>query len=175
MKEKLIIISVAILLNACYSSSQVKGYAFTQPVIRGASPNGAIDESGKEIASIPKKNSANYFFYFEYSPEKNTLPVAIWLKDKGFKVKVAPTTNNPVVMTDPMFPGKKEKTILVPATKNKVVAVSLDYDMPLNQKTSGKLEKLLENAEVVFEYVYKGKTYYKAVEKITQLTPVALQ
>jgi hypothetical protein len=174
MKEKLFIAAFAFLLSSCYSSSQVKVYAYTQPVIAGVSPKGAIDESGKEV-DTPRKNRANQYFYFEFKPGKTPTPVAIWFKDKAWKVTANPVAATPVEIVDQQLPGQSKKTVLVPATGNEVVSLSLDFSNPVPFTPSTKLKNLLADSDVVFEYTYKGKTYYKAIKKITQLNPVATQ
>ncbi|HEY9364914.1 MAG TPA: hypothetical protein VIQ00_16745 [Chitinophagaceae bacterium] len=179
MKEKLFISAFAFLLtscllSSCYSSSQIKVYAYTQPVITGVSPNTAIDEKGKKVES-PRKNRANQYFYFEFKPGKNPTPVAIWFKDKAWKVTTQPVSETPIEIMDQQVPGKSAKTILVPASGNEVVSLSLDFSNPVPFTPNTKLKNLLADSDVVFEYTYKGKTYYKALKKITQLNPVATQ
>lgn len=174
MKEKLFIAAFAFLLASCYSSSQVKVYAYTQPVITGVSPNTAIDENGKNIEST-RKSRANQYFYFEFKAGKTPTPVAIWFKDKAWKVNTEPVPKTPVEITDQQIPGKTGTTILVPASDNEVLSLSLDFSNPVTTPPSTKIKNLLADADLVFEYTFKGKTYYKAVKKITQLNPVATQ
>ena len=66
MKKKLLLLlPVMILLFWTYTFAQTKVYAYAQPVISGVSPQGIVDETGKEV-NKPRQSKFNYYFFISH-------------------------------------------------------------------------------------------------------------
>ena len=173
MKQKILLLAVMIFSAWSYTFSQTKVYAYAQPVVSGVSPQGIIDETGKEVK--PKEKARfNHYFYIQHSRcKKNVKPVAIWMDGRAWQVKYNAVDSTPVYIANIQFPGTSEKVILVPKTRKKVLSLQIDYDRPVEAKASASLQKLINDSAIVFEYTVNGKTKYKALKKLTVLEPVA--
>ncbi len=173
MKQKFLLLAVMILSAWSYTFSQTKVYAYAQPVVSGVSPQGIIDETGKEVK--PQQRARfNHYFYIQHSRcKKNVEPVAIWMDGRAWQVKYEPVDSTPVYITDVKFPVNPEKVILVPKTRKKVLSVQIDYERPVETPASASLQKIINDSAIVFEYTINGKTKYKSLKKLMLLEPVA--
>lgn len=173
MKQKILLLAIMILSAWSYTFSQTKVYAYAQPVVSGVSPQGVIDETGKEVKP-PQRARFNHFFYIQHSRcKKNVEPVAIWMDGRAWRVKHNAVDSTPVYIANIKFPGTSEKVILVPKTRKKVLSLQIDYERPIETPASASLQKMINDSAIVFEYTINGKTKYKSLKKLTLLEPVA--
>jgi hypothetical protein len=174
MKEKTTLsIVFAIITSLAFGQTYplVKVHAYSQATLAGAKPGGVIEEGGNEIKTVPSEKF-NYFFYAEYRPQFKFTLTGIWIKGKRYGVKKEPVLTTPVTINADPLEGSA-KTTLVPATTHKVI-----YFYPAGLQATGSkptawLKNLLETADLVIKYQWKGKTWYYAVKKINMLNPVA--
>ena len=173
MKQKILLIAVMILSAWSCTFSQTKVYAYAQPVVSGVSPQGIVDETGKEVKQ-QQRSRFNHYFYIQHSRcKKNVKPVAIWMDGRAWNVKYNAVDSTPVYIANIKFPGTTDKTILVPKTRKKVLSLQIDYDRPIDTPASASLQKMINESDIVFEYTINGKTKYKSLKKLTLLEPVA--
>lgn len=173
MKQKILLLAIMILSAWSYTFSQTKVYAYAQPVVSGVNPQGVIDETGK-VVKPQQRARFNHYFYIQHSRcKKNVEPVAIWMDGRAWRVKYNAVDSTPVYIANIKFPGTSEKVILVPKTRKKVLSLQLDYDRPIETPASASLQKIINDAAIVFEYTVNGKTKYKSLKKLTVLEPVA--
>ena len=131
MKQKILLLAVMIFSAWSYTFSQTKVYAYAQPVVSGVSPQGIIDETGKEVKPKQKARFNHYFYIQHRRCKKNVKPVAIWMDGRAWQVKYNAVDSTPVSIANIQFPGTSEMVILVPKTRKKVLSLEIDYDRPV--------------------------------------------
>src|SRR5688572_6382030 len=108
MKKKLLLLAVFTSFILTYSFAQTKVYAYAQPVVSGVSPQGIIDETGKEIKR-PRQSRFNYYFFISHNASKDIKPVAVYMKNGGWQVNSNTVDSTPVYITDVRFPLTPKK------------------------------------------------------------------
>ena len=171
MKKILLLLAMTFYLWTI-TFAQTKVYAYAQPVVSGVSPQGIIDETGKQIKK-PRSSKFNYYLFIRHKASKDIKPVAVYMKNGGWQVNFQPVDSTPVYITDVKFPLTPQKVMLVPKTTKKVLSLQMDLDKSISNNPSRKLARKLKKSEIVFEYTQGGKTKYKSLKKITVLDPVA--
>ncbi len=142
-------------------ASKVCGYK--QKVMPGTI---RVDDNGKEM---PRKSQYNYFIYLA-STTKVT-PVELWINGEVYSVTVN-KVSTPVEYGHPSYANNTPK-ILVSKTNRHVL--QLGPSLNKIQKPNPKGKSLSAKKEVVIIYKGGGKLYYKAVSKLGELEPLAMQ
>lgn len=173
MKRKLLGVAAVLLGVFAYSQPTVKVRAFKQVVFPGTVPV-RISEDSPSATRPAKKAATTYYLYLSYPKNENVLPKVVWINKKSYSVKVEPVAKTPVEHTNRNIPTRPVTTELVPRTTHKVVRLH-----PLATTNAAPIpsgaQKLLQTSELVVGYKWKGKTYYKALPKITELEPEMME
>ena len=151
-----------------FSFAQKEGasniYGFKQKVMPGMV---RVDESGRETQ---RQVQYNYFIYLA-SASKVT-PVEIWLNGEAYSVIVNTILTTPVEYTNPTSGDSKSK-LLVPKTTRRVLQLAPSLNKIQKPTQKGKL--LSSKDEMIIIYKGNGKLYYKALSKLKELEPLAMQ
>ncbi|HUR66553.1 MAG TPA: hypothetical protein VMZ03_09390 [Chitinophagaceae bacterium] len=123
-----------------------------------------IPEEGGEKTKAPLFFT-NYYIFISTSSSTTIQPKEIWIDGKWRK-----TANQETVIT-PFFSAGPERKILVPFTKLKVTRLHT-WDTPGTIKPSATLKKLMKNNELIVSYLWKRKTYYATLKKLTVLEKI---
>jgi len=159
---------LALSLFFCTASiAQTEGasklYGYRQKVMPGTI---RVDDNGKEA---PRKSQYNYFIYLA-STTKVT-PVELWINGEVYSVTVI-EVSTPVEYNHPSSSNNNPK-ILVSKTNRHVLQLSPSLNKI--QKPNPKGKSLSAKNEMVIIYKGGGKWYYKAVSKLGELEPLAMQ
>ncbi len=175
MKGKIIFTLLAIstgIFAAAQKFPIVKVYAYSQVVLPGARKTNAIDENGNVITR-PTIKKVNYYFYAELKKRKTIKVVAIWLQGKKYNARINIVSKTPVeIATGDAF-SQSKKIILSPASGNLFLLITPGEAVVPELKTSGALQKMINNSELVVVYQWKGKLKYFTVKKINEIEPLA--
>jgi hypothetical protein len=172
MKQKLFFTVTLLALSLIVFGQKqpiLKVFAYSQASLKGVRPGGGVEEGGTEIKQVPAQH-INYYFYIEYASKKKFFVSALWINRKSFQIKADTIRQTPVEI---ISTGKSKKTVLVPATKNKILLLIPGAEKNSVTKLSASLKKLVSKNEMVIVYEWKGKIYYYAISKIKLLEPVA--
>ena len=177
MKRKLLL-AFTILFMAAISQAQsrpsVKLYGYTQNVIPGTRVKGDVDESGKLVKKEPDSgHMGNYRLYLTGPQSPRLYPIALWIKGERYGVKSETVANTPISVTNYNIPSHPKTTTIVPKTTQKVLLLT-----PLSSTDAKPLAgaaALAQNNELVVAYKWRGKIYYAALGKLTELEPQAMQ
>jgi hypothetical protein len=150
------------------ASAQTEGaskiYGYKQRVKPGTI---RVDDNGREVQAKPVYN---YFIYLASTTK--VIPVEIWINGEVYSVTINTVPATPVKYTNPMLDDNKSE-ILVPKTTRKVLQLAPSTDKI--QKPTQKAKTLSAKNELVIIYKGSGKTYYKALLKLKELEPLAMQ
>lgn len=173
MKRKLLLLSALLLGVFAYSQPTLTLRAYKQVVFPGTVPVG-ISENSPPSGQVRKKASTNYFLYLVYPKKETVAPQLVWIQKKAYRVKVEPVPKTPVEHTNRNIPTRPVTTVLVPQTSGKAVRL-VPATFTDSTPVSASARKLVETSELVVSYKWKGKTYYKALGKITELEPEMME
>lgn len=176
MKNK-ILIPVILFIIVIPGFTQVnppvkKVHGYKQASIPGNLPDYSEENDIKEKDNTKKterKQAYNYWFYLEYPKNEKINITGLWISDIRFDPKVDTIIQLPVKKV--VFTGmdKNDTTIMVPATKNKVLLV---YPSGENKVNDSKYAlNLARINELVIRYTWKNSTYYATVKKLKELNP----
>lgn len=149
----------------------IKVYAYSQVTLKGAKPGGVIEEGGAEVKQSSAQN-INYYFYIEYRSKEKFSVSALWINGKSYQIKTDTIRQTPVEGNAADATGMGKRSVLVPATKNKVLLIIPGAELS-NSIKSSSLKKQFVKGELLIVYKWKGKTYYYTIPKIKVLEPVA--
>jgi hypothetical protein len=151
--------------------SDVKVYAFVQPVSGGASPTEAPNESGvdKGVTATERKN---YYIYVAGPKGQRIYPLEIWVEGHQYSTRTT-MVNSPVTINIETGATNPTKHTLVPKTTNNVYQVTLSKDLPA--KTLSASKKLAPGKAVVITYKLGGKIYYAALSQFSERLEAAAQ
>jgi hypothetical protein len=170
MKKILLFFLVfAVGLNL-HSQPRVRIFAFEQENMPGTKPVGVTDENGKAVkkAAAQKK----YFIFLSYPKGNAITPVQVFIRSRAFTIKTTAVRKTPVEYTNNTVINNPEKTVLVPASKDRVIEVTL-ADVPRQEKPTRSVRTLTDKNDVVIAYAWKKKKYFVTLKKIERLEPVA--
>lgn len=168
MKKILLFSALFIVGLNLFSQPTVKIFAYEQDNLPGTRPAGVVDENGKPIKkAAPKKN---YFIYLSLKQKYSIKPVQIFIKGQSYEVGSSTVRKAPVEYTDNIVPNNPEKTVLVPATDNKVLELPV-AELSLSQKKTSYIQTLTVKNDVVVAYVWNGKKYFVSLKQIKKLAP----
>jgi hypothetical protein len=167
-----LVLFAAFALRAQTGSDQL--YGFSQVTIPGAAAAKRVtDDAGNVVERRTEDLKMNYFIYLRTAVKTRVYPVEVWIKGKAFSARPEIISNTPVQVSGPVVMGRTQKTTLVPKTTQKVIQL---VPIPLtSNKSTQKAQNLAAANELVVVYKQGGKTYYKTLKAITELSPQALQ
>lgn len=168
MKKILLFSAIFILALNLFGQPTVKIFAYEQDNLPGTRPAGVVDENGKPLKkAAPKKN---YLIYLSFKQKYSIKPVQIFIKGQSYEVGTSNVRKAPVEYVDNMVPNKAEKTVLVPATDNKVLELPV-AEPSLEQKKAANIQNLTAKNDVVVAYIWKNKKYLVTLKQIKKLAP----
>jgi hypothetical protein len=159
--KKLTLLPVLILATITgFAQPPVKLYGYSQSQLPGMVPKGSTGNGAKTETTV----------YFQFKASDKVKPTMLWVNGKTYRFKPQ-TVKIPVVQVNKTIPSNPVKTVLVPANGLKTYLLS---DLSVVTKTYISTPfKLVRSNEVVIEYEWKGKKYYKTLKKLTILDPLA--
>ena len=177
LKYRVIFLSTLFLLAAYALSAQTSGdklYGFSQVTIPGAAAAKRVtDDAGNVVERRTEDLKVNHFIYLTTTSKTRVYPIEVWIKGKAFSARTEAVANTPVQVSGVVVMGRTQKTTLVPKTTQKVTRL---IPTPLTaSKSSQKAKTLAGENELVVVYKQGGKTFYKTLKTITELSPQALQ
>lgn len=169
-----IVIPVILLTIIASGFTQVKPpvkkvYGYKQAsipgILRDFSEENDIQPAGK---TKPKQNY-NYWFYLEFPKTEKINITGLWIDGIRYDLKTDPITELPVRKI--VFTGmvNNDTTIMVPATKNKIVLVYPSGESKVDD--SKYALNLARINELVVRYVWKNKIYYSTMKKLKEIIP----
>lgn len=173
MRNK-IFIPVILLIIIISGFTQVKPpvkkvYAYKQASIPGILPNYSEENDIQPTGRPKTKQNYNYWFYLEYPKTEKINITGLWISAIRHDIKVDTITQLPVKKI--IFTGmdKNDTTIMVPATKNKVLLIYPSGESKVDD--SKYALNLARINELVIRYTWKKSTYYTTVKKLKELNP----
>lgn len=159
-------------LKAQSKSDKLFGYSqVTTPGIAKADEIENLD--GTVTQTTGSGNNKNYFIYLSTLSKTRVYPMEVWIKGEAFSARSETITNSPVQISGPGVRGNPQKTTLVPKTTQKVTRL---IPIPLmGGKSTDRGETLAAQNDLVVVYKQGGKTVYKTLKNIKELSPKALQ
>ena len=150
-----------------------KVYAYKQASIPGVllNPSDENDIKGKDGVKKPeRKTNYNYWFYIEIPPAEKIKPTSLWINGKMYTLRYETVTRLPVKKI--VFTGldKNDTTVMVPATKNKIILVYPSAESESKVIPHQVFAPAREN-ELVIRYTSKNKVFYALVKSIKELNP----
>lgn len=156
--------------GVAFAQPVIKTYAYSQLTTPGNIPVGT-DESGKSVEL--KELPVNYYIFATHLPSARVNFGSVWIKGKYYQTQVEKVTETPVISTNYDIPANPTKTVLVPATKQQVMAIAPVGSPGDSVIRAAWFRHMLKNYELIISYYYKGKRYFIPVKKIKILPPVA--
>jgi hypothetical protein len=173
MKRKLLL-GFAVLLGVfAYSQPTLTLRAYKQVIFPGTVPVG-ISENSSASTEVRKRTSTHYYLYLTYPSKEAILPQQVWINKKAYKVKVESVAKTPVEHTNRNIPARPVTTVMVPKTSQRVVRL-LPEAATTSTPPAASARKLMETHELVVSFKWKGKTYYKALDQVTELEPEMME
>ena len=178
MKRNIIYIALFIFV-ASFSTKQkcplLRVYAYSQPVSKGAAPQGPVEEGKSESKSLTGSGKLNYFIYAFLRENAFIAPSVLWINKQGYEVTMDTITRLPVKVSGRDASGKPVEIVLVPATSKKVIRLTPGTQMNFFAPPVPYLQGLLDANELVIEYRWKEETCYFPVSKLKKLEAVAAE
>lgn len=144
----------------------IKLYAYSQVFTPGIVPQrDIVSENGSPEPNKPLA-IIQYSIYASLTPAASVQFNKVWIKGQWYKIRTTADVTTPVITDQPVV-----KT-LVPATTQKVVQVQQGDSLLSPQKSFAALRKMMNQSELIVAYIWKSKTYYIPVKKITELEPM---
>ncbi len=172
--DKKIFIPVFLLIVIVSGFTQAKPpvkkvYGYKQASIPGILPNYSQENDIQPSGKIKHKHNYNYWFYLEFSKTEKINITGLWISGIRHDIKTDTITDLPIRKI--IFTGleKNDTTIMVPATKNKIILVYPSAESKIDD--SKYALNLARSNELVVRYVWKNKTYYTTMKKLKALDP----
>ena len=172
--KKNVFILVIILLVIIPGFTQVKppvkkNYGYKQASIPGILPDYSDENDIKPIRKTKPKQNYNYWFYLEIPKTEKINITGLWIAGIRHDIKAETMDHLPVRKI--IFTGldKNDTTIMVPATKNKVLLVYPSGESKIDDSKSAV--NLTRLNELVIRYTWKNKIYYSTIKKLKEIDP----
>ncbi len=146
-----------------------KVYGYKQASIPGILPNYSEENDLQPSGKTKPKQNYNYWFYVEFLKTEKINITGLWISGIRYDIKKDTITDLPVRKI--VFTGmeKNDTTIMVPATKNKIMLVYPSGESKIDDsKYALNLARL---NELVIRYTWKNKNYYTSMKKLKELNP----
>lgn len=163
MKRFVTLFTFFFLLVAANAQSNVKLYAYRQPVSGGAKPSSSI-EKNSESKNIDVRAHNNFWLYLSFPQSLSITPTEVFLFGKKYSVTYQQLQQKEVVYTNPNIATEAKKTVLVPKTSNKILMIGLKETSAFTP--SAMLKKLMTANEIVVGYTSRGKKNYVVQKKL---------
>lgn len=173
MMQKLLLVLLLMSGLVCGAQPALSLRAYKQAVAPGTVPAG-VSENSSPGAEVRKRIATRYYLYLSYSPRTTIQPQRVWIGKKAYTLEVEPVVKTPVEHVNRNIPSHPVTTVLIPRTSRKVVRLkpgTATDAAPL----PASARNLIDTSELVVSYTWKGKTYYKALDKITVLDPQMME
>ena len=172
--NKKTVIPVFLLIIVASGFTQVKPpvrkvYGYKQASIPGILPNYSQENDITASGKAKPRQNYNYWFYLEFQKTEKISITGLWISGIRHDIKADTITDLPVRKI--IFTGleKNDTTIMVPATKNKIILV---YPSGESKIYDSKYElNLARLNELVIRYTWKNKIYYTTMKKLKELNP----
>lgn len=169
MKRHLLFFSLILIgSGVLYGQPSMKVFAFEQANSPGTVATNIKDENGNPIKKAATKK--NYFIYLSLKHKYNIDPQQVFINGHAFPAEASVVKSTPVELASHNVPAHPEKMVLVPATENKVIQLTITDTIQI-EKTAA-LQKLTNKNDVVISYTWKKKKYFAVLKKIKKLDPV---
>lgn len=177
MNYRIIILSAFFLLAAFTIHAQTgqdQLYGFSQVTIPGAAAAKRVtDDAGNTVERRTEDLKVTYYIYLSTTAKTRVYPIEVWIKGNAYSARPETVGSTPVQVSGPVVMGRTQKKTLVPKTTQKVTRL---VPIPLTaDKSSQKAQKLAAENELVVVYKQGGKTFYKTLKALTELSPQAMQ
>ena len=146
-----------------------KVYGYKQASIPGILPDFSEQNDIQPSGKTKPKHNYNYWFYLEFPKTEKINITGLWVAGIRHDVKTDTITELPVRKI--VFTGmdKNDTTIMVPATKNKIILIYPSGESKIDDsKYALNLARL---NELVIRYVWKNKIYYSTMKKLKEIIP----
>jgi hypothetical protein len=167
-------IPVLLLIIIVSAFTQVKPpvkkvYGYKQASIPGTLPDYSEENDIQPSGKTKPGQNYNYWFFLELSKTEKINITGLWISGIRYDIKSDTITELPVRKI--IFTGmeKNDTTIMVPATKNKVILVHPSGENRLDDSKSAL--NLARQNELVVRYTWKNKIYYSTMKKLKELIP----
>ena len=171
---KNVFIPVILLLIIVSGFTQVKPplkkiYGYKQASIPGILPDYSEENDIKPSGKTKPKQNYNYWFYLEIPKTERINITGLWIAGIRHDIKAEIINDLPVRKI--VFTGldKNDTTIMVPATKNRILLVYPSGESKIDD--SKYVLNLKRVNELVIRYVWKNKIYYTTIKKLKELDP----
>ena len=175
MKKKVFIPAICFAILSLSSFTQVqpavkKIYGYKQASIPGILPDYSGENDIKPTGKKPKQNF-NYWFYLEIPKAEKINVTGLWVAGLRYDIKTETVSNLP--MKKIIFTGmeKNDTTVMVPATRNKVMLIYPSGESKDTAINSKYITGLTNKNELVISYLWKNKKYYATLKKLKELNP----
>ena len=172
--NKKIFIPVFLLVIIVSGFIQVKPpvkrvYGYKQASIPGILPNYSDENDIQPSGKTKHKQNYNYWFYLEFTKTEKINITGLWIAGIRHDIKSDTITDLPVRKI--VFTGmeKNDTTIMVPATKNKIILIYPSGESKLGD--SKYALNLARQNELVVRYTWKNNIYYTTMKKLKELDP----
>ena len=166
-----VVLFVIILSGFIQVKSPVKKtYGYKQASIPGIVPAYPEETDIQPVKTRPKQNY-NYWFYLEIAGSEKINFTGLWISGVQHDIKAETITDLPVRKITITGVGKNDTTIMVPATKNKVLLVYPSGESKNTKIYTKNTRQLISSNELVIRYVWKNQTYYSTIKKLKELDP----
>jgi len=173
--NKKIFIPVILLIIVASGFTQVKPpvkkiHGYKQASIPGILPDYSNENDIQPAGKTKPKQNYNYWFYIEFPKTEKINITGLWISGIRHDIKADTITDLPVRKV--VFTGMEnnDTTIMVPATKNRVMLI-----YPSGESKSTNDSKYVLNLtrinELVIRYSWKNKIFYATVKKLKELNP----
>jgi hypothetical protein len=176
MKEKVFIPIGLFLIVIISGFTQIKPavkkiYGYKQASIPGILPTYSEENDTHPTGKTKRKQNYNYWFYLEILKTEKINITGLWIS--GIPHDIKAETINSLPVRKIIFTGvdQNDTTILIPATKNKVMLVYPSGESKDKRISSNYIKQLTKANELVIRYTWKNKTYYTTVKKLKELSP----
>jgi hypothetical protein len=169
MKKNLPFFIFFVLALNIYCQPAIKVFAFEQESLPGTIPAGIKDENGNPIKKAAAQK--NYFIFLSFKKKYDIAPIQVFVKGKPFNIQATYDRELPVEYTDNTILNNREKTILVPKTKNKVIEIKL-MEISSQQKEDPRFQELADSNDVVIAYTWKKKKHFVTLKSLKTLKPL---
>ena len=146
-----------------------KVYGYKQASIPGIIPDYSEENDVQPSGNTKPKQNFNYWFFLEFPKTERINITGLWISGIRYDIKTDTITDLPLRKI--VFTGleKNDTTILVPATKNKVILIHPSGES--NAKDSKYELTIASQSELIVRYTWKNKIYYSTMKKLKEIIP----
>ena len=169
-----VFIPILLLIIIVSGYTQVKPpvkevYGYKQASIPGIIPDYSEENDVQPTGKTKPKQNFNYWFFLEFIKTERINVTGLWISGARYDLKIDTITDLPLRKI--VFTGmeKNDTTIMVPATKNKVILVHPSGESKIDD--SKYALNLARQNELVVRYTWNNKSYYLTMKKLKEIIP----